>query len=401
MPLETSPIRDRQERLKRSAFPLRGAAQYDCRPARMQYQAPHPKPPPLHCPNRPARMFLNRRRKPSSLRGAVSSIVLWLILGARLASADDIGTDGLTLPVKCVLGETCWLANLVDVDPTQGARDFRCQPRTYDSHDGVDVAIRDLGVMREGVPVVASASGIVRNVRSGMEDRPVTDAAARARVRSRECGNGVVIQHENGWETQYCHLQQGSVRVKAGDRIARGAQIGLVGLSGATEFPHVHFTVRHNGVVIDPFTGKASSAGCGLASRPLWGADPPVTYEEVALYNAGFAGGQPDIERIRGGEEDAPPVAASSSALVLWVDILGVQAGDKVRITITGPTGRRVFEQEQTMERTQARRFVFAGRRRPAAHWPAGTYSGEAVLIRRSDGQPLQRSIARTVTIEP
>ena len=135
------------------------------------------------------------------------------------AIADSIDMDGLSLPVRCVLGESCWLANYVDVDPTQAARDFRCGARTYDGHDGVDIAIRDLSVMREGVPVVASASGVVRNVRDGMDDVALTDAAARARVGSRECGNGVVIQHDGGWETQYCHLRRASVRVKPGDQV--------------------------------------------------------------------------------------------------------------------------------------------------------------------------------------
>jgi hypothetical protein len=328
-------------------------------------------------------------------------VALSLLVRAACAAPDSIETDGLTLPLRCVLGETCWFANYVDVDPTKGATDFRCRPRTYDGHDGIDIAIRDLGVMRQGVPVLASAPGIVRGVRDGMADAPVTDAGSRARISSRECGNGVVIRHDNGWETQYCHLRQGSVRVKAGDRIERGAPVGLVGLSGLTEFPHVHLTVRHNGVAIDPFTGRAINAGCGLAGTPLWRGDRPVPYEEVALYNAGFTGEQPDSERIRRGEQEVAPVTATSPALVLWVDILGVQAGDKIRLSITGPEGKRISEHEQTLDRTQARRFAFAGKRKTAERWPAGAYRGEAVLMRQSDGRSREYRITAATTIEP
>jgi hypothetical protein len=327
-------------------------------------------------------------------------IVLWLVLQPQPAAPGSLETDGLTLPLRCVLGESCWVANYVDVDPTPDAKDFRCRPRTYDGHDGVDVAIRDLGVMRAGVVAVASAAGVVRNVRDGLEDVPATDAASRARVASRECGNGVVIEHEDEWETQYCHLRRGSVRVRSGDRVARGTPIGLVGLSGATEFPHLHLTVRHKGIAIDPFTGRAGNTGCGAAGTPLWRADQPVPYEEVALYNAGFAGGQPDIDRIRRGEPDEAPLGATSPALVLWVDILGVQPGDTVRITITGPNGDRVMQQQQTMDRAQARRFVFAGRRKAAGPWPPGVYRGEAVFMRTAQGSVLERRITRTVTIE-
>ena len=329
---------------------------------------------------------------------AAGSTTLSLLLGASIVDAGSISTDGLGLPVRCILGETCWIANYVDVDPSQAAQDFHCRPRTYNGHDGVDIAIRDLGVMREGVTVVASAPGTVRNVRDGMDDLPASDAASRTRVGSRECGNGVVIQHGDGWETQYCHLRRGSVRVKPGDRVERGTPIGLVGLSGATEFPHLHLTVRHDGVAIDPFTGQASTAGCGTPGSPLWRPDQSIAYEEVALYNAGFTAEQPDSDRIRRGEPVAP-IDASAPALVFWVDMLGVQAGDTVRISITAPGGQRIVERDQTIDRTQARRFAFAGKRRGASGWPAGTYIGEAVLIRQGQGQPLQRSISRKMTI--
>ncbi len=319
-------------------------------------------------------------------------------LQPAVSLSGSIEADGLILPVDCVLGQTCWIVNHVDVDPTAGALDFRCQPRTYDGHDGVDFAVRDLAAMRAGVPVIAAAEGTVRNVRDGLDDAHAADALGQIRVDSQACGNGVVIQHAGDWETQYCHLRRGSVRVKPGERVARGAQLGLLGLSGATEFPHVHFTVRHNGTPIDPFTGAAGKPGCGLAARPLWRADRPVPYEEVALYNAGFAGQQPDASRIRRDGPDALPVDATSPALLLWVDILGVQPGDTIRLTITGPDCKPLVERQQTIDRTQARRLVFAGRR-ASGRWPPGVYRGEARLVRAAHGPALERRITRTLTI--
>ena len=44
-----------------------------------------------------------------------------------------------------------------------------------------------------------------------------------------------------------------SIVVKKGQRVAMGAILGQVGLSGKTQFPHVHLSVRHNGTVVDPF----------------------------------------------------------------------------------------------------------------------------------------------------
>ncbi len=124
-----------------------------------------------------------------------------------------------------------------------------------------------------------------------------------------------------------------------------------------------------------------------------------MSYEEVALYNAGFATGKPDIAAIRNGKHEDGPLAASSPALVLWVDIFGVEAGDKLWFRITGPDGKLAFEHVEPIEKTQARRFVFAGPRLKTDAWPAGTYTGQATLTRKMNGQEMKSDITRTVTI--
>ena len=332
-----------------------------------------------------------------------SLVVVWLGFLASsglgdAVQAQSIERQGLGLPLLCTLGETCWVANYVDVDPTAAARDFRCRARTYNAHDGTDFAIRDLAMMAQGVPVVASAAGIVRNVRDGMEDVGIINEAARAQIAGRNCGNGVLIEHEAGWQTQYCHLRRGSLRVKPGERVGRGSPLGLVGLSGKTEFPHVHLTLRRNREVIDPFTGQPMRAGCGRSGTSLWRIEPPVAYEEVALYNAGLAGGQPDLEAIRNGRRDEQLVP-TSPALVLWVASFGVQAGDWLRFRVTGPDGTLLFEREMLLERTQAWRFAFAGTHAPPGGWPLGVYTGTVTLMRKLDGQSIERSVTRTVTM--
>jgi len=54
-------------------------------------------------------------------------------------------------------------------------------------------------------------------------------------------GNYVVIDHQNGEFSIYCHLQEGSIRVKAGDRVQKGAVIAGVGNTGNSGAPHLHF----------------------------------------------------------------------------------------------------------------------------------------------------------------
>ncbi|HEV8540318.1 MAG TPA: M23 family metallopeptidase [Nitrospiraceae bacterium] len=323
--------------------------------------------------------------------------MIWFSPSAAIA--DPIETHGLGLPLACAIGETCWVANYVDVDPSGAARDFQCRRRTYDTHDGMDFAIRDLGVMAQGVPVIASASGVVKQVRDGMEDVGISDEASKVRVAGRECGNGVVIGHDGGWETQYCHMRKGSIQIKAGDRVEAGNPIGLVGLSGKTEFPHVHLTVRRNGEAMDPFTGQPMKAGCGISGKPLWRMDKPVLYEEVALYNVGFSTAKPNIDTIRSGTREDGPLPATAPSLILWVDIFGVEVGDRINLRVIGPIGRPVVEHEDRVKQTQARRFVFAGTKRMTSAWPAGDYRGEITLTRKVDGQDMKRSITRTMTI--
>jgi hypothetical protein len=54
-------------------------------------------------------------------------------------------------------------------------------------------------------------------------------------------GNYVVIDHGNGEFSAYCHLQEGSIRVKTGDKVNQGMAIAKVGNTGNSGAPHLHF----------------------------------------------------------------------------------------------------------------------------------------------------------------
>ena len=65
-------------------------------------------------------------------------------------------------------------------------------------------------------------------------------------------GNTVIINHGNGLTTLYAHMQNGSLRVSAGQRVTRGQQIGRIGGTGYVTGPHLHFEVRVNGTKVNP-----------------------------------------------------------------------------------------------------------------------------------------------------
>ena len=66
-------------------------------------------------------------------------------------------------------------------------------------------------------------------------------------AKGRDCGNAIILDHGNGWETQYCHLKEGSLDVQRSMPVKAGDKIGEVGMSGRTVFPHLHFECALSG----------------------------------------------------------------------------------------------------------------------------------------------------------
>lgn len=308
------------------------------------------------------------------------------ILLALAVPAPGVALE-LALPVACVPGETCYVQNLFDHDPGPGATDHACGTLAYDGHDGTDIAVPTLAQMAAGVAVLAAAPGLVRAVRDGMPDHAQGTAGAPD-VTGRECGNGVVIDHGNGWETQYCHMARGSVAVAPGDSVDTGTPLGRIGLSGQTEFPHLHLAVRKDGAEIDPFDPDGEILCGTLSDTTLW-ADP-LPYVPGGITDTGWATTVPDYAAIRAGLADET-VTSAAPALVLWALIFGGRAGDVVEIDITGPQGA-VVDHAEALPRDQALFFRAAGLRAPPGGWPVGSYAGTVRLIR--DGQPVSTQAA-------
>ncbi|AWN81779.1 M23 family metallopeptidase [Candidatus Cardinium hertigii] len=95
-------------------------------------------------------------------------------------------------------------------------------------HEGVDFAapIR--------APIYAAADGRVKWIKS----------------EKKGFGNHLLIEHDNGFQTLYAHMH--TIDVEGKQRVVRGQQIGLVGNSGHSTAPHLHYEVYHNGNRVDP-----------------------------------------------------------------------------------------------------------------------------------------------------
>jgi murein DD-endopeptidase MepM/ murein hydrolase activator NlpD len=142
-------------------------------------------------------------------------------------------------------------------------------------HNGLDIGAE------AGTPVRAAAPGIVVYSDNGL----------------RGFGNCVVLLHRNGWVSVYAHNRR--TTVQPGWRVRRGERIALVGSTGISHGPHLHFELWHEGRALDPlslFDGgprrvrRAGTAAARRGERPDPVPDPDY----------------PDLTPLRPHSEDAP-----------------------------------------------------------------------------------------------
>jgi hypothetical protein len=288
----------------------------------------------------------------------------------------------LTLPVACEVGQTCFIQNYVDHDPSSGARDYACGVETYDGHDGTDFRLPSVAEKRAGVAVLAAADGRVLRTRDRMADISVR-AIETDQIKGRECGNGVIVQHANGFESEYCHLARGSVRVRPGDAVRSGQPLGNVGLSGNTEFAHLHFTLRRGGEVVDPFAYEAVAGTCN-GGASLW--DPALAdaliYRMVAILNTGFAAKPVTAQEIEDGDEGPLP-GPNALNLIAYVRAIALRAGDMQHLTIFDPQGDKFADHSVApLQGNKAQYTLMTGRKRPPGGWKPGTYRATYRIVR-------------------
>ena len=115
---------------------------------------------------------------------------------------------------------TGWMSSTFGyrISPFTGLKEF---------HRGIDIATR------MGTPIIAPADGTVTSTRT-----------------NGGLGKCLVIKHGHGMVTRYGHLEE--YLVKRGTRVKRGDKIALVGNTGRSTAPHLHYEVHLNGIAVNP-----------------------------------------------------------------------------------------------------------------------------------------------------
>ncbi|MCG2419330.1 peptidoglycan DD-metalloendopeptidase family protein [Aequorivita sp. F47161] len=165
--------------------------------------------------------------------------------------------------------------NYVDHDPDYPNRelDFYCGRRTYDTpqgynHSGTDIVPWPFWwkqMERNQAVNIAAADGQIIVKQDGAFDRNCAFNNSQ--------WNGIVLQHSDGSRSYYFHMKNGSVTTKeVGDWVTKGEYLGVIGSSGNSNVPHLHFEVKDSsGILIDPYEGACNPT----ANESWWSSQKP------------------------------------------------------------------------------------------------------------------------------
>jgi murein DD-endopeptidase MepM/ murein hydrolase activator NlpD len=100
--------------------------------------------------------------------------------------------------------------------------------KTQHMHTGMDFTAK------QGTEVYATGDGVIEDIENNAWGY----------------GRSIIINHGYGYKTRYAHLS--AFKVKKGDKVSRGQLVGLVGSTGRSTGPHLHYEVEKNGTKVNP-----------------------------------------------------------------------------------------------------------------------------------------------------
>jgi murein DD-endopeptidase MepM/ murein hydrolase activator NlpD len=165
----------------------------------------------------------------------------------------------------------------VDQNTTAGTyTDWNCGTNSYDGHRGTDIATYPFHFYKmdhDQVEVIAAAPGVIINKVDGNFDKNCATNSLTA--------NYLVVQHADGSTVLYFHMKKNSLTSKSiGQSVALGEYLGVVGSSGNSSGPHLHFEVWNgstNATRVDPYAGSCNT----LNANSWWVAQKPYTEPAV------------------------------------------------------------------------------------------------------------------------
>lgn len=308
-----------------------------------------------------------------------------LFVLAFFMTATQAAAIEFLFPVSCQVMGNCWITNHVDLDDRIGrVQDYMCSDKATDNNQSTHISLAGRAYILKSPPVLAAADGRVIEAIDGYPD-----TAAPLRGES-FCGNRILIRHDDGWETSYCHLRKDSLTVRPGETVRAGQPIARIGMSGQADWPRLSFATLRNGMVFDPFSGRTSIEGCSKETHSLWagGINPP--YEPASVSNAGFTVG--DISNaaiLNGTAQNATIMKNEVPRLSLWALMMNLRKGDRISMSVQTPDGRILTEINETVTEDSLYYPIYLSKRRGGFLWEPGEYKGLVTITRRVNGNDI------------
>ena len=269
----------------------------------------------------------------------------------------------------------CWITNHVDLDDRIGrVSDYMCGVKATDNNQSTHISLASRATVTKNIPVIAAADGkvsVANNV-GGF------------------CGTRVLIKHDDGWETSYCHLNPATIQVRVGQDVQQGQIIGSIGTSGQTEWPRLSFATIRNGMVFDPFSGRTAIEGCSAKTQSLWQGSMNPPYEPAAVTSAGFMVGYiSNSDILNGTAQVASAIRTDTTQLSLWSLMMNLRKNDEISMIIKHENGTILKEFDQTIQKDTIYYPLNLSVIRRNILWDAGNYTGTIKITRNVNGNDI------------
>jgi biotin carboxyl carrier protein len=172
-------------------------------------------------PNAYAKHELKASRLVDAITDGGAQTPITAVAAGRCAKPDEVTSGGWVRPVSAPVGSG-----------------FRTADRP--GHDGVDLSTK------RGTPIRSVSAGTVIHVECDTDNTPPYRCDRDGSPSTPGCGWYVDVRHPGNFVTRYCHMLR-RPDVKEGDKVAAGQRIGVVGTSGHSSGPHLHFEVHLRG----------------------------------------------------------------------------------------------------------------------------------------------------------
>ena len=228
------------------------------------------------------------------------------------------------------------ITQYTDIEPGGNIIDYNDGNLTRNNHLGLNVGPLTFEDMDNDWSVYAAANGVVVSTHDGEFDR-------NTNFNSSGQTNFIVIDHGNGWSTQYSNLRSDSVGVALGQTVSAGQEIAMLGASGNADGPALEFNVLHHGRHVETL----------MNSSTFWVDPPAYPYDQTRLIDTALFNSllyTPSANHLLEGASTNDQMADADfqePAVYAW--IAGLQTDNVVQFRWRTPNGGLYFTDTQVI----------------------------------------------------